>query len=159
MVSISLQEELSMYSLDGKWNDYIGVQKEVISVLKKKGYFNEISITNNETAMRIRLTAKGIKETIGNGKRFQNLPKIVKQQKVATVRVLPQLLKEGNLLQDDVENYYSVTGDAFAYFISEILIDDVAHIVRIAVKKKCNSNHFYIHHIDMKKDSKLLSPS
>ncbi|MBQ7833761.1 MAG: hypothetical protein IJ336_09340 [Lachnospiraceae bacterium] len=62
MVSISMQEELSMYSLDGKWNDYIGVQKEVISVLKKKGYFNEISITNNETAMRIRLTAKGIKK-------------------------------------------------------------------------------------------------
>lgn len=159
MVSISMQEELSIYSLEGKWNDYIGVQKEVISILKKVGYFEKDSIKNNETGMMIRLTAKGIKETIGNGKRFQNLPKIVKQQKVATLRVLPQLIKEGKLLQDNVHNYYSIEGDFFAYFTCEICIDNVEFNVRIAVKKKCNSNHFYIHHIDMKKDSKLLSPS
>ena len=34
MKCIDLQHELSHYNLRGKWNDYIGVQKEVISVLK-----------------------------------------------------------------------------------------------------------------------------
>lgn len=159
MVSINIMEELAIYSLDGKWNDYIGVQKEVISVLKKRGYFDVDSVTNDETGMVIRLTAKGIKETIGKGKRFQNLPKHVKQQKIATIRSLPQLIKEGRLLQDNVENYHSATGETFAYFMSGVLIDNMTYVVRIAVKKKCNSNHFYIHHIDMKKDSKLLSPS
>ncbi len=83
MVSINIKHELSIYDLDGKWNDFIGVQKEVISVLKEEGYFAGSSIINHETGMIIRLTSRGIKETIGNGKRFQNLPKIVKQQKVS----------------------------------------------------------------------------
>lgn len=122
-------------NLEGKWNDYIGVQKEVIAVLKKLDYFKQDNIINLETEMMIRLTTKGIKETLGKGKRFQNLPKVVKQQKVATLRVLPSLIKEG------------------------ALIDNEMHSIRIAVKKKANSKHFYIHHIDTEKSSKLLSPS
>ena len=109
--------------------------------------------------MIIRLTPRGIKETIGKGNRFQNLPRVVKQQKIATLRALPQLLEEGKLVEDNVQNYHSQVGDQFAYFVCEILIDNIVHGVRIAVKKKNNSNHFYIHHIDMQKDSELLSPS
>lgn len=29
MISISTKEELSLYNLEGKWNDYIYVQKEL----------------------------------------------------------------------------------------------------------------------------------
>lgn len=43
--------------------------------------------------------------------------------------------------------------------VNKILIDDEIHDVRIAVKKKVNSNHFYIHHIDTEKSSELLCPS
>lgn len=159
MISICMEKELSLYNLEGKWNDYIGVQKEVIAVLKKLDYFKQDNIINLETEMMIRLTTKGIKETLGKGKRFQNLPKVVKQQKVATLRVLPSLIKEGALLEDDVMNYYSKEGEKFAYFFSHILIDNEMHSIRIAVKKKANSKHFYIHHIDTEKSSKLLSPS
>ena len=95
MVSINVQNELSIYNLDGKWNDYIGVQKEVISVLKKENYFSNKDIINLETGMLIRLTSKGIKETLGSGKRFQSLPKIVKQQKIATLKSLPLLIAGG----------------------------------------------------------------
>lgn len=159
MESISTDYELSLYRLDRKWNDYIGVQKEVISVLKREGYFSEEDIINFETGMRIRVTAKGIKETIGKGKRFQNLPRKVKEQKIATLRKLPRLIKESHLLADEVSNYYSEQGEKFAYFICKVLIDGELHDVRIAVKKKFNSNHFYIHHIDTKKSPELLSPS
>lgn len=38
MESIRTKQELSIYHLEGKWNDYVGVQKEVISVLKKVNY-------------------------------------------------------------------------------------------------------------------------
>ena len=159
MVSINVQKELSIYNLEGKWNDYIGVQKEVISVLKKENYFSNKDIINLETGMLIRLTSKGIKETLGSGKRFQSLPKIVKQQKIATLKSLPLLIAGGKLLEDNVQNYYARDGERFAYFICSIFIDNEVHHVRIAVKKKLYTNHFYIHHIDTEKSSELLSPS
>lgn len=56
-------------------------------------------------------------------------------------------------------NYYSEEGEKFAYFMCPLCIDNEKHNVRIAVKKKYNSNHFYIHHIDTEKSSELLSPS
>ena len=62
-------------------------------------------------------------------------------------------------MEDDVLNYHLKEGEKFAYFICRILIDNESHAVRIAVKKKINSNHFYIHHIDTEKSSELLSPS
>lgn len=34
MISINTKDELSLYNLEGKWNDYIAVQKEVIAILK-----------------------------------------------------------------------------------------------------------------------------
>lgn len=159
MINIDMKKELSLYNLEGKWNDYIGVQKEVISFLRKEGYFVNKDVINYETGIIIRLTPKGIKETIGKGKHFQNLPKRVKEQKIATIRYLPTLIEEGLLLENDVENYYDQNGDRFAYFISQIAINNEIHDVRIAVKKKMNSNHFYIHHIDTEKSPELLSPS
>ena len=128
MVQINMQQELSFFELDKKWNDYIGAQKEIISKLKKR-------------------------------KIFQNLPKMVKMQKVVTIRSLPDLIREGHLLEDEVPNFYLSTGERFAYLVSKIVIDDEMRNVRIAVKKKVGSNHFYIHHIDTQKSSELLSPS
>ena len=51
MEKISAAEELSFYNLQGKWNNYIGVQKEIISVLKSNGYFNIKEVRNDETGM------------------------------------------------------------------------------------------------------------
>lgn len=36
MISINSKDELSLYNLEGKWNDYIGVQKEVLRVLRER---------------------------------------------------------------------------------------------------------------------------
>lgn len=44
-------------------------------------------------------------------------------------------------------------------FTNKIIIDNNIYNVRIVVKKKINSNHFYIHHVDTQKSSELLSPS
>ena len=66
MLSISTEKELSIYHLEGKWNDYVGVQKEVISVLSKLKFFENKDVVNVETGMVVRITTRGIKETIGN---------------------------------------------------------------------------------------------
>ncbi len=151
MQKISIKEELSFYDLEGRWNDYIGVQKAIIHVLKTNSYFDNGEIINDETGMTIRITPRGIKETIGNGNRFQSLPKKVKEQKIATLRVLPILVKEAKLIKDEVQSYHEKRNETFAYFISKILIDGEIHDVRIVVKKKVSTNHFYIHHIDTQK--------
>ena len=49
MISIHVDEELGRYNLDGKWNDYIGVQKEVLRVLREQKYFENTCVENIES--------------------------------------------------------------------------------------------------------------
>lgn len=35
-VNIDLASEIASYNIDGKWNDYIGVQKNVIETLRNE---------------------------------------------------------------------------------------------------------------------------
>lgn len=159
MICINSEYEISLYNLEGKWNDYIAVQKKVIGVLKEENFFEQSSILNEKTNMIVRLTTRGIKETLGNGTRFQYLPKAVKIQKIATLRYLPLMIRTADLLEDEVENYHEIEGSRFAYFINNVMIDGAIYSVRVVVCKKVGSNHFYIHHIDTEKSSELLSPS
>ena len=79
MIRINTQDDLSLYNLEGKWNDFIAVQKEVIAVLKEEKYFNDNIINNIESGLFIKINPKGIKETIGAGMRFQRLPRKLKE--------------------------------------------------------------------------------
>lgn len=159
MININIKEELSQYDLYHKWNDFVAVQKEVISVLKKEGYFNQTDIVNKKTGMIIRVTTKGIKETLGAGKRFQALPRKIKENKIATLRYIKQLIEDAEMIVDNVENIHDTNGYMFAYFVSQINIDDELYYVRISVKKKIASNIFWMHNIDERKSSELLDPS
>lgn len=159
MIQLYSREELSFYTLEGKWNDYIAVQKAVIEALRKVKFFEQGNILNHKTKMIIRMTTRGIKETLGNGTRFQYLPKEVKIQKIVTLRYLPMIIQDADLIEDEVENYHGDGNNRFAYFINKVGIDGGVYNVRIVVRKKVESNHFYIHHIDTEKSSELLSPS
>lgn len=67
---------MSLYDLEGKWNDYIGVQKEVLHVLRKEEFFIDNEIINKETGMCVKINTKGIKETIGTGKQYGSRQRI-----------------------------------------------------------------------------------
>ena len=172
MKNICMQEELDFYNLDRKWNDYVGVQKEVLKVLRSANYFADSEITNKATGMDIKINAKGIKETLGSGNRFQSLPKRMKQYKIAILRHLKWIIENAELLADDVENIHQENGYMFAYLKSEIMLDGTILCVRITIKKKITTNWFWIHHIDeykkvpnysthpkdgIKRDSELLT--
>ncbi|MBO5338047.1 MAG: hypothetical protein J6A94_13065 [Lachnospiraceae bacterium] len=150
MESICMEQELSIYNLEGKWNDYIGVQKEILQVLREQNYFEQNEVVNTESNIAVRITSKGIRETIGNGNRFQTLPKKLKQFKVATIRYLPELIKTGYIIDIDAVNSHDEAGYRYAYIGNEIAIDDKKVGVRISIKKKVGSNHFWIHNIDEK---------
>ena len=145
--NIDLAEELASYNLEGKWNDYIGVQKNVIRTLRKERFFDKNEVTNGASGMVVRITAKGIRETLGNGKRFQTLPRELKELKVATIRSLPDIIREGALVRDNVENIHG-DKDMFAYVSSEAIIDGKTYGVRVSIRKKEDSNVFWIHNID-----------
>jgi len=114
-IKINTEVELKKINLDGKWNNYISVQKEVINVLREEGFFANKNVTNEKSGMNIRITTKGIRETLGNGKRFQNLPKKLKVYKIATIRYLPELLRTGYVIDDNVENKHNADGYMYAY--------------------------------------------
>ena len=160
MISISTKDELSLYNLEGKWNDFIAVQKEVITVLKEEMYFKNNIVTSIDSGLNIKINPKGIKETIGAGKRFQSLPRKLKEYKIATLRNLKHIIETAELLDDDVPNYHIDGVYSFAYLRNEVVIDGKMVDVRISVMKRIDSNWFWIHHIDEKEKSpKLLDPS
>lgn len=151
-MKIELQKELSQYDLEGKWNDYVGVQKVVLNQLRAEQFFENNYLINESSGMVVKLTSKGIKETLGKGKRFQNLPKQLKQLKIATIRHLPLLIKQGMLIADDVSNIHGEK-ELFAYIIAGVNVDEHEYGVRIAVKKKVSDNVFWIHSIDCNEKS------
>lgn len=157
--NIDLSAELATYNLEGKWNDYKMAQREIVNVLRSEGYFNNNSIINKDYGMEVRITPKGIKETIGPEKRFQYLARELKELKVATLRYLPDIIENGKMVNPDEMNYHDANGDRFAYIESDAVIDGVKYGVRVSVKKKVGSNVFWIHQVDTKKDSDLLTPS
>ena len=160
MISINTKDELSLYNLEGKWNDYIAVQKEVITVLKEECFFENKVIHNSNSRLKIKINPKGIKETIGAGNRFQKLPRKLKEYKIVTLRYLKKIIESAELLTDDVPNYHIDGVYSFAYLKGEIIIDGAIVDVRISVMKRIDSNWFWIHHIDEKEKSpKLLDPS
>lgn len=150
ILHLHLEDELQNYDLEGKWNDYIAVQKEVLKVLRKENFFDENLIIHKNSGMVIKITPRGIRETFGNGKRFNNLPKNLKKMKVATILHIKNLIINGKLLSDNVMNYHSEHSATFAYISASISIDNTLISMRITIKKKIASNMFYIHHIDTK---------
>lgn len=151
MIEINSESEIALYNLDGKWNDYIGLQKEVLMVLRNDGFFEQNEVINAESNMLIKINAKGIRETLGSGNRFQMLPKKLKIYKVATIKYLSEIIRTGYVIDDDVENSHDENGYHYAYINNTIKIDGEEVGVRVAIKKKIASNHFWIHNIDEKK--------
>ncbi len=160
MRRIDLKVELSKYNLEGKWNDCVGVQKEVLQVLRNENFFDKQEVINKMTGLCVKINSKGIKETLGTGKRFQALPKRLKERKIATIRHMKSIIENAEMIADNVENVHFSNGDMFTYMYSMVQIDDEEVCVRIAIRKKVATNWFWIHHIDEnKKSPKLLDPS
>ncbi len=159
-INVDFDAELKKYNIENKLNDYIAVQKAVVSHLKETGFFNKNStVVNEETGMQIRINPRGIKETLSNGKRFQTLPRELKKLKIATIEKLPEIIKKSSLLDDNVENTHGNT-QQYAYFVTDMMINGENVQVKIDVRKTIETNKFWMHNVKIiKKDSELLSPA
>ena len=154
-INVDLDAELKKYNIENKLNDYIAVQKAVVNHLKETGFFDKNGIVvNEETGMQIRINPRGIKETLSNGKRFQTLPKELKKLKIATLEKLPEIIQQGILLDDNVENLHG-NNETFAYFETPVNINGDNYRVKVDVKKSIETNKFWMHNVLLKKDSEL----
>lgn len=135
-------------------------ENERLKVLREENFFENNIVYNSQTGMRITISPKDIRETLGNGNKFQRLPRELKVYKVVTIRSIKELLRRAHLQEDDVENIHFGETDKFAYYRKTIMVDSKQIVIRISVKKKEGSNHFHIHHIDVnEKNPELLGPS
>lgn len=147
-ITINLSTELDSYNLTGKWNNYISVQKVIIGILKSEGFFKDNIVTNIDSGMVIRISTKGIRETLGSSNRFQTLPRMLKELKIATLRSLPDLIETGTLTEDNITNFHGDNNTFYAYIINHAIINNQLYRVRISIKKKIGSNLFWIHNVD-----------
>ena len=121
-------------------NDYIGVQKRVLPILEAENYFQVVR--NNESGMDIHITKKGIKETLGSGKRFQNLPRKLKELKITVLRSLPDIIRTSHLVRDEVPNEHK-NSPSYAYFTTPVSINGIVFYVKLTIQKTSYKNKFW----------------
>ncbi len=147
-------------------NDYVGVQKAVVSTLENNGFFSNENniITNAESGMRVEITKRGIRETLGNGNRFQTLPRTLKGLKLMSIPNLPAIIQKANLISDDQANYHSDTsGVKYAYLSTDVTLDyggkSKEYTVNVVVRKSQQKNMFWMHEVQITEKEHGLSPS
>ena len=156
-INLNIEDEVKSYGVEDKLNDYIAVQKQVIPILEKENFYG--CVKNEPTGMEIDIGKKGIKESLGSGKRFQTLPRIIKMLKIATLRFLPEIIKYANLLVDDAVNIHG-NDERYMYLGIDVSINGVLFKITIDIKKTKEKNKFWMHNIRItEKNSQLLSPA
>lgn len=153
---IDIQKEISEFGVSNKLNDYIGVQKRVLFKLEDEKFFEQV--TNRASGIVIGITRKGIKETLGSGKRFQTLPRAIKMLKIATIHSLPAIIQNAEIPVKCSDNLHYDAAQ-FLYFETHISLNGVPCKITFDVKKTSAKNHFWIHYVNIKKENSELLTS
>ena len=155
--NINIDEEVKSFNVEDKLNDYIAIQKQVVPILEKENYYG--CVKNEATGMEIDIGKKGIKETLGSGKRFQTLPRIIKELKIATLRYIPEIIRYADLLEEDAINIHG-NDERFTYLGIDIYVKSVLFKITIDIKKTREKDKFWMHNVRItEKNSQLLSPA
>lgn len=82
-------------------------------------FFDKNLIVHKDSGMMIKITPRGIRETFGNGKRFNATSKSTKQRKVATIIHIKNLIKSPKLLNLPNGQYKRLR--TFLFIVFELL--------------------------------------
>ena len=136
-----------------KLNDYIHIQRQVLSTLINEDFFTDTDArsrtdVNKELGLVIETNKSGIDETFSFNN-FVRLGKYKKVAKLATIRQLPNAIKYGHIVADNVANKYNSTdhNKKFAYIEYKTEVDGQEIIVKLAIKKSPQKNKFWVHSI------------
>ena len=143
------QDTVSSFGIQ-KMGDYIHVQRQVFDTLLNEGFFTDIAtrsrvVTNESTGMDIEINKKGIFETF-NLNNYGRLGKFKKIAKLSTIRQIPDALKYGTVIADDIENMYNDGNNkTFAYIEYPTKVNGKDVVLKLAIKKSSQKNKFWVH--------------
>ena len=143
-------------------NDYVHVQKQVLSTLNAENFFDDEggkskTVINKDSGMVIVINKKGIKETFNN-KNYFNYSRNLKLAKLASIRKIPELIENGKLILDDEKNYHRNNSSIkYAYILCETKINGKNANIKITVRKSPQNNKFWVHHIYIEKGTERTS--
>ena len=143
-------------------NDYVHVQKQVLSTLNAENFFDDEggkskTVINKDSGMVIVINKKGIKETFNN-KNYFNYSRNLKLAKLASIQKIPELIENGKLILDDEKNYHRNNSSIkYAYIVCETKINGKNANIKITVRKSPQNNKFWVHHIYIEKGTERTS--
>ncbi|MCQ4636687.1 hypothetical protein NE619_08090 [Anaerovorax odorimutans] len=159
--SLKEDETLNPFGIK-KLNDYIHVQKQVLTTLTNDGFFGDtgsLQVKVESTGAIIDIGRKGIRETLGTGKRFATLPRELKLYKLATIRKLPEIIKSLEIVSSDVKNFHGEEKKStFDYFQANVVIGEIPCNVRVTAKKSDIKNKFWMHYVEILNEQGLNLP-
>ena len=135
-----------------KPSDYIHVQKQVITTLADNNFFTDnenrrLTEINEATGMVVELNKSGIYETF-NLNNYGRLGINKKIAKLAVLQQVPDAIKKGRVIADDVENvHYDGGNKKFAYIEYDTELDGREISVKLVIKKSSQKNKFWVHSV------------
>ena len=133
--------------------DYSQVQENVFDTLNKESFFTNVESrsridVNEKSGMAVETNKSGLDETfcMENYGRSSRFKKIVK---LATIRKLPEAIKNGDLIADNVKNTHGNNrGTKYAYILYDTEIDGVELTIKLAIRKSKQKNKFWVHNVE-----------
>ena len=138
--------------------DCVHVQKQVFNTLLNENFFEDENLrrrldVNLDSEMVIETNKSGIDETFAFNN-YKRLGKSKKVLKLATIRKLPEIIKNGELLSDNIsDSHKNAKNKKFAYIKSTVEIDGREVLVKLDIKKSPQKNKFWVHRVDIIKEA------
>ena len=147
---IQQEHEVLEYFGITRINDYIHVQKRVLATLPEE-FYGEVLIKEN--GMAVDVGKRGIKETFGDKRHYEYLPRWFKIAKLATVTEIPDLLRRATVRDSNIDNYHEGKTSKYDYLETETEVLGTECIVGFDIKKTEIKNRFHLHRVEIKKRS------
>ena len=162
-VDINSNEKLEKYGIPNTartLNDFVNVQKRVISTLDNDNFFNQNNkniVVNADTDIVVAITKDGIRETLSSGKRYFSLPRKIKTAKIAVIDNLPDMIRYAEVVNENEKNYHSKEGSSFLVLNHPAIVDGENYNVEIKIKKTPVENKFYIHNMTLQNKNETVA--
>ena len=162
-VDINSNEKLEKYGIPNTartLNDFVNIQKRVISTLDNDNFFNQNNkniVVNADTDIVVAITKDGIRETLSTEKRYFSLPRKIKTAKIAVIDNLPDMIRYAEVVNENEKNYHSKKGSSFLVLSHPAIVDGENYNVEIKIKKTPVENKFYIHNMNLQNKNETVA--
>lgn len=162
-VDINSNEKLEKFGIPNTartLNDFVNIQKRVISTLDNDNFFNQNNkniVVNADTDIVVAITKDGIRETLSSGKRYFSLPRKIKTAKIAVIDNLPDMIRYAEVVNENEKNYHSKEGSSFLVLSHPAIVDGKNYNVEIKIKKTPVENKFYIHNMTLQNKNETVA--